>query len=154
MSLARVSYTFGAKTVVLTEALTEAGTDGVEGLGKHIEWYTSFYSSMPDTRAIEVHFDTAFARVFRNTNYFVLREYRPIKCILQLYHFGRTTAAKPMSNEKEFKRVRTNERHRLARWNFECLQGSGGVLYTAVSCGQSRWQRIGNLPLDGITGMT
>ncbi len=82
MSLARVSYTFGTQMVVLTEALAEAGTDGVEGLGKHIEWYTSLYSSMPDTRAIEVHFDTAFARVFRNTDYFVLWKYRPIKCIL------------------------------------------------------------------------
>jgi hypothetical protein len=70
------------QTVVLTEALAEAGTDGVEGLGKHIEWYTSLYSSMPDTRAIEVHFDTVFARVFRNTNHFVLWKYRPIKCIL------------------------------------------------------------------------
>jgi hypothetical protein len=30
---------------------------------------------MPDTRAVEVHFDTVFARVFRNTNYFVLWKY-------------------------------------------------------------------------------
>jgi hypothetical protein len=68
--------------VVLTEALAEAGADGVEGLGKHVQWYTSLYGSMPDTRTIEVHFDTAFARVFRNTNYFVLWKYRPTKCIL------------------------------------------------------------------------
>jgi hypothetical protein len=68
--------------VVLTEALAEAGTDGVEGLGKHIEWYTSLYSNMPDTRTIKVHFNAVFVRVFRNTNNFVLWEYRPIKCIL------------------------------------------------------------------------
>ena len=81
MSLARVSYTFRTNGL-LTEALAEADTNGVEGLGKHIEWYTSIYGSMPDTRAIKVHFDTAFARVFGNTNYFVLWKYRPIKCIL------------------------------------------------------------------------
>jgi hypothetical protein len=68
--------------VVLTEALAEADTDGVEGLGEYIEWYTSLYSSMPDTRTVEVHFDAPFVRVFRNTNYFVLWKYRPMKCIL------------------------------------------------------------------------
>lgn len=61
--------------VVLTEALAEADTDRIEGLGKHIERYASLYSSMPDARAIEVHFDTVFACVFRNTNYFVLWKY-------------------------------------------------------------------------------
>lgn len=73
--------TFGIRMVVLTEALAEAGTDGVEGLGEHIEGYTGLYSSMPDTRTIEVHFDAAFVRVFRNTNDFVLWKYRPVKGI-------------------------------------------------------------------------
>jgi hypothetical protein len=77
----RVSYTFG-QAVVLTESFAEAGTDGVEGLRKNVEWQASLYCSMPDTRAIKVYFDAVFARKFRNTNYFVLRKYRSMKCIL------------------------------------------------------------------------
>ena len=74
-------YTFG-QAVELTESLAEAGTDRVEGLRKHVERQAGLYSSMPDARAIKVHFDAAFARKFRNTNYFVLGKYRSTECVL------------------------------------------------------------------------
>ena len=110
----RDSYAFG-QTVELTESLAEAGTDRVEGLREHVERQASLYSSMPDARTIKVHFDAAFVRKFRNTNYFVLGKYRSTKCILQLYYLGRTTAASSAGNNSKIRGVRTDEFPRLVR---------------------------------------
>lgn len=86
--------------VLLTEALAEADTDGVERCTEYVKWHAGLNGSMPDTRAVEMHHDAALAGEFSNTNYFILWKYRSVERILYFYHLSGATATSSAENQK------------------------------------------------------
>lgn len=66
-----------------TEALAKAQAGAVKRLEERLDAGARLGGDVPDTRAVEVHLDTVFARERGNGDDLILREDRPVQRVLK-----------------------------------------------------------------------